>query len=374
METILRGITSVAPMFQEDPTCPSKSWRGRMAAKYASLTPYNYSFNNPVAFSDPSGADPNPDYQNPNHQYYFHNGAGSAGYPGLTYDDVVPQAARGEFNSAFGWRQDTMLGWFNGSGPSLNAGSFGSQTIRYMTGLAREMANLTMAALNRGDGVTLMNFSGGHLTSSDYKSTAVFFREVGRELAREYYGGEGRMAEGYMPASYMLFPAVGQVVGLLPSQTGSGLFDERGSELFNRWLSGEGGSVYMQDGVWGDYMRANGLLSTQIHNALSKDALSRTGTGPVNIRMNAVIQNGYSTGYEMLHGTNAGVGGFEINGFATLSEGTFTYQVQMIWHDIIDPNPQYFMDIVYSRILSVLGPKDYEVHISWSDTFYKIKD
>jgi hypothetical protein len=174
----------------------------------------------------------------------------------------------------------------------------------------------------------------------------------------------------------MYFGNIQSYAGLgWPQQTqGSGPFDERGSELFNRWISGQGGRMFMQDGVWGDYMRANGLLSAQIHDALSKDAKNRTGTGPVNIRMSAVIQNGYSTGYEMLHGTHAGVGGFEINGFATFNEGAFTYQVQMIWHDIIDPNPQYFMDTVYSGVLSVLGPKDYEVHISWSDTFYKIKD
>jgi len=29
-----------------------------MADKYSSHTPYNYSFNSPVVFNDPSGADP----------------------------------------------------------------------------------------------------------------------------------------------------------------------------------------------------------------------------------------------------------------------------------------------------------------------------
>jgi len=40
-----------------------------MAAKYSSLTPYNFSFNDPVAFTDPNGADPmpgEPDHGNPN--------------------------------------------------------------------------------------------------------------------------------------------------------------------------------------------------------------------------------------------------------------------------------------------------------------------
>jgi RHS repeat-associated protein len=47
-----------------------------MASKYSSLTPYNFSFNDPVTFADPSGADPA--------DYYFYGGY-------FTYDDWIPQ-------------------------------------------------------------------------------------------------------------------------------------------------------------------------------------------------------------------------------------------------------------------------------------------
>ena len=40
-----------------------------MASKYASLTPYNYSFNNPVTFSDQSGADPFDNWNGPTGGY-----------------------------------------------------------------------------------------------------------------------------------------------------------------------------------------------------------------------------------------------------------------------------------------------------------------
>jgi RHS repeat-associated protein len=51
-----------------------------MASKYSSLTPYNFSFNDPVTFADPSGADPA--------DYYFYGGY-------FTYDDWIPQRDMG---------------------------------------------------------------------------------------------------------------------------------------------------------------------------------------------------------------------------------------------------------------------------------------
>ena len=43
---------------QYDPVLGRLNGIDPMATKYASLSPYNFSFNDPVTFSDPSGADP----------------------------------------------------------------------------------------------------------------------------------------------------------------------------------------------------------------------------------------------------------------------------------------------------------------------------
>ena len=143
-----------------------------------------------------------------------------------------------------------------------------------------------------------------------------------------------------------------------------------GKKFFDRWMSGKGGKVYYQDGIWGEYMKANELLKRQILHALQSDASKRRGTGPVNLRFHAEIENGYFTGYEMLHGTHSALGDFEINGIAIMQNNLITYQVQMTWHDIIDPNPTYGSDRISATFLNAVGnPKDYEIHISWSDIF-----
>ena len=90
-------------------------------------------------------------------------------------------------------------------------------------------------------------------------------------------------------------------------------------------------------------MRANSTLRRQIDNKLTQDAKDRTSEGTINENFHAVIENGYTTGYEYLHGTN---GGLDIRGDISAIESTYgsyrkielIYDVTMTWNDIIDPN------------------------------------
>ncbi|HXB45388.1 MAG TPA: hypothetical protein VNV85_15085 [Puia sp.] len=63
----------------------------------------------------------------------------------------------------------------------------------------------------------------------------------------------------------------------------------------------------------------------------------------------AQIENGYLTGYEMLHGTKGTVGDFHVEGTATLKDDRVIYDITAIWNDIKNPNPIYKDDIVYSK-------------------------
>ena len=91
-------------------------------------------------------------------------------------------------------------------------------------------------------------------------------------------------------------------------------FDDAGYVILSHWLSGSGEPLILTDGRWGDYMRENELLRRQLKNRLESDCMGRRSEGQFDDLFNAEIENGYNTGYEMLHGTNADVGGFEMSG------------------------------------------------------------
>ncbi len=143
------------------------------------------------------------------------------------------------------------------------------------------------------------------------------------------------------------------------------IFDERGRELLGRWLNGTGQPLFTLNGVWGEYMNNNSLLKQQIREQLSIDAESRTQSDFVSFRFKPQIQNGYTTGYEMLHGPHD----FYLAGTATLLENGINYSLQATWYDIIDPNPTYGGDVFLAGILEGLyNPMDYEVTIIWDFT------
>jgi RHS repeat-associated protein len=91
----LNGSTGNYEMFfrEYDPALGRMNAVDPMASKYASLTPYNYAFNDPVTLNDPTGADPYyqdvPGYQN--YPYW-------TGYVNGQYyvTDNLPQRDRGE--------------------------------------------------------------------------------------------------------------------------------------------------------------------------------------------------------------------------------------------------------------------------------------
>jgi RHS repeat-associated protein len=95
-----------------------------MATKYASLSPYNFSFNDPVTFSDPSGADPN--------DHYFYGTY-------YTNDDWKPERYLGLYNCGQCWRSGqslAFLGAATGYGNSVaigDDGSWGSSASQFLS-------------------------------------------------------------------------------------------------------------------------------------------------------------------------------------------------------------------------------------------------
>lgn len=141
------------------------------------------------------------------------------------------------------------------------------------------------------------------------------------------------------------------------------------------WLAGSGDERILTDDSWGNYMRNNTLLRSKLIDILDRFAVYSINRGrtsyQIQTRFHAEIENGYTTGYEMLHGTNKHVGDFAIRGYINVSKKSkrthrLYFYLTYTWNDIIDPNPQYLYDVKYSNIAKkIFKPKDYIIRISW---------
>jgi len=159
--------------------------------------------------------------------------------------------------------------------------------------------------------------------------------------------------------------------------------DAKGRSILWHYLFGKGTDLIKHNGSWGKYMQknkgdpANGVepLSEQMKGIVFpiRNSLRNGESRTVDITTSIAIQNGESIiGYQYLHGTNADVGGFQIQGNISRDlEGNTTYQLTYTWNDMIDPNFNYTSDIMkvaFAQKIPGANPTSYYICISWDDT------
>lgn len=87
------------------------------------------------------------------------------------------------------------------------------------------------------------------------------------------------------------------------------------------------------------------------------------------LKRQASLENGESIkGYNYLHGTNATVGGLELNYSVERKKNKDVYIIECVWHDIMDPNYSYDSDSYKAALankLKFIKPKSYEISIKW---------
>ncbi|WP_218080216.1 eCIS core domain-containing protein [Anthocerotibacter panamensis] len=155
-------------------------------------------------------------------------------------------------------------------------------------------------------------------------------------------------------------------------------YDWAGRAILERYLTGGGDWTIVNDSRWSDYMKANALLTTQLRQRmLDKVRFVAAASGtyiPINDTFPMAIENGEGiVGYQYLHGTNASVGDFNIQGHARIDRDqhgnkTIRFTTAYTWNDIIDPNPQYATDQWKSQIAEVITlghAQAYNIHLRW---------
>jgi WXG100 family type VII secretion target len=155
--------------------------------------------------------------------------------------------------------------------------------------------------------------------------------------------------------------------------------DWAGRMILARYLSGGEDWTIVNDPEWTAYMEADPGLESDMENKLSQFAQDMFQSGQEELSIDESfsqeLENGEGiVGYQYLHGTNANVGGFELDGNAKISKEGDGYAVKFdldyTWNDVIDPNAKYRTDVIKNTFAEVitLGQADpYALHITWSE-------
>ena len=149
--------------------------------------------------------------------------------------------------------------------------------------------------------------------------------------------------------------------------------DEVGREILYWYLYGDG-EDFPSGREHSEYLKKNKLLKKQVQDYLFEMAggINKGESVDIDVSIAVVIENGEDIiGYQYLHGTNADVGGFQIQGTITkLNNGDCIFDLTYTWNDIMDPNPVYASDVKkanFAKIIPFAKPSDYKISISWRD-------
>ena len=152
--------------------------------------------------------------------------------------------------------------------------------------------------------------------------------------------------------------------------------DTEGRTILLWWLFFRGADFIAHNGPYGDYLKKNKTLTRKVKDLILPlgNELLPGESLDVEISTSMEIENGEDIiGYQYLHGTNADVGGFRINGTVSkTSVGDIVYSLTYEWNDKIDPNFTYDSDrkkVEFAeKWIPFAKPTDYYIRISWDDT------
>lgn len=149
-------------------------------------------------------------------------------------------------------------------------------------------------------------------------------------------------------------------------------YDARGREILDYWLLGYGTERNVSGGLWEDYMSDNGYIREHLMEKAADYAHQMKSGKNESMTFGdrgfefIEIQNGYLTGYEMLHGTQY----FKVEkatGVYNKETGTYTFNFSLLWRNEINSNALQG-DSKIANAVKKLNPnaKDYFINIRWN--------